>query len=131
MTTLISDARPVATTLSKCLPTSRVPEPAHRPISPPCTAPSGDIAASGASRHSSSTGCGNILAPVTATTTLPGMDTTMSCQSGHLPHTATWGLLGARSEEHTSELQSRFDLVCRLLLEKKNTRLLHIHVKVR
>src|SRR5699024_11862129 len=25
----------------------------------------------------------------------------------------------ARSEEHTSELQSRFDLVCRLLLEKK------------
>src|SRR5699024_1105646 len=26
-----------------------------------------------------------------------------------------------RSEEHTSELQSRFDLVCRLLLEKKKT----------
>src|SRR5699024_11841928 len=26
---------------------------------------------------------------------------------------------GFRSEEHTSELQSRFDLVCRLLLEKK------------
>src|SRR5207249_6824186 len=26
----------------------------------------------------------------------------------------------ARSEEHTSELQSRFDIVCRLLLEKKN-----------
>src|SRR5438105_5475992 len=26
-----------------------------------------------------------------------------------------------RSEEHTSELQSRVDLVCRLLLEKKNT----------
>src|SRR5699024_11495856 len=25
-----------------------------------------------------------------------------------------------RSEEHTSELQSRIDLVCRLLLEKKN-----------
>src|SRR5699024_11454271 len=25
-----------------------------------------------------------------------------------------------RSEEHTSELQSRFDLVCRLLLEKQN-----------
>src|SRR5207249_11685904 len=25
---------------------------------------------------------------------------------------------GERSEEHTSELQSRFDLVCRLLLEK-------------
>src|SRR5207249_12316827 len=28
-----------------------------------------------------------------------------------------------RSEEHTSELQSRFDLVCRLLLEKKKTNL--------
>src|SRR5699024_12494921 len=27
-----------------------------------------------------------------------------------------------RSEEHTSELQSRFDLVCRLLLEKKRQR---------
>src|SRR5690349_22520659 len=27
--------------------------------------------------------------------------------------------VGARSEEHTSELQSRRDLVCRLLLEKK------------
>src|SRR5699024_11626996 len=27
---------------------------------------------------------------------------------------------GSPSEEHTSELQSRFDLVCRLLLEKKN-----------
>src|SRR2546421_10148546 len=30
------------------------------------------------------------------------------------PHSAT-----GRSEEHTSELQSRSDLVCRLLLEKK------------
>src|SRR5436309_12158826 len=28
---------------------------------------------------------------------------------------------GERSEEHTSELQSRENLVCRLLLEKKNT----------
>src|SRR5699024_11552254 len=27
-----------------------------------------------------------------------------------------------RSEEHTSELQSRFDLVCRLLLEKKKSK---------
>src|SRR5699024_11853837 len=39
---------------------------------------------------------------------------------------AIWGDQGPvisryqkRSEEHTSELQSRFDLVCRLLLEKK------------
>src|SRR2546421_7165916 len=29
--------------------------------------------------------------------------------------------IGMRSEEHTSELQSRSDLVCRLLLEKKKT----------
>src|SRR5438034_7520319 len=29
---------------------------------------------------------------------------------------------GLRSEEHTSELQSHSDLVCRLLLEKKNTK---------
>src|SRR5256884_1107223 len=29
--------------------------------------------------------------------------------------------LGRRSEEHTSELQSRLHLVCRLLLEKKKT----------
>src|SRR5699024_12770404 len=29
--------------------------------------------------------------------------------------------LQLRSEEHTSELQSRFDLVCRLLLEKKKS----------
>src|SRR5437868_12784447 len=29
------------------------------------------------------------------------------------------GSVTIRSEEHTSELQSRFDLVCRLLLEKK------------
>src|SRR5437868_12510168 len=33
-----------------------------------------------------------------------------------------------RSEEHTSELQSRFDLVCRLLLEKKKqSRPRHTH----
>src|SRR2546430_5757480 len=31
-----------------------------------------------------------------------------------------------RSEEHTSELQSQSNLVCRLLLEKKNTN--HMHV---
>src|SRR3989442_7199468 len=34
-----------------------------------------------------------------------------------------------RSEEHTSELQSRPHLVCRLLLEKKKTsRIRHLHV---
>src|SRR5438034_1681296 len=33
---------------------------------------------------------------------------------------ASWSTLKKRSEEHTSELQSHSDLVCRLLLEKKN-----------
>src|SRR5690349_23487844 len=32
-----------------------------------------------------------------------------------------------RSEEHTSELQSRRDLVCRLLLEKKKKKIQDIH----
>src|SRR5699024_12605993 len=31
-----------------------------------------------------------------------------------------------RSEEHTSELQSRFDLVCRLLLEKKKSAIFYM-----
>src|SRR5687768_17713078 len=35
---------------------------------------------------------------------------------------ATCGNMKARSEEHTSELQSRLHLVCRLLLEKKKNR---------
>src|SRR2546422_8108234 len=32
---------------------------------------------------------------------------------------AAWNAMQLRSEEHTSELQSRLHLVCRLLLEKK------------
>src|SRR5438270_10271078 len=32
------------------------------------------------------------------------------------------GGVGARSEEHTSELQSQSNIVCRLLLEKKKTK---------
>src|SRR5437868_7957010 len=39
---------------------------------------------------------------------------------GGLVVTFCGSLFSLRSEEHTSELQSRFDLVCRLLLEKKN-----------
>src|SRR5206468_11928635 len=34
-------------------------------------------------------------------------------------HSSTSLRISSRSEEHTSELQSRSDLVCRLLLEKK------------
>src|SRR6266513_3494989 len=36
-----------------------------------------------------------------------------------------------RSEEHTSELQSRFDLVCRLLLEKKKNNLYNFVVCIK
>src|SRR5699024_11742245 len=36
-----------------------------------------------------------------------------------------------RSEEHTSELQSRFDLVCRLLLEKKKTSYITIQWRIK
>src|SRR5699024_12494004 len=50
-----------------------------------------------------------------------------SSTSDSLVSSCSWGLAAStsmkarrRSEEHTSELQSRFDLVCRLLLEKKN-----------
>src|SRR3989442_5842061 len=37
----------------------------------------------------------------------------------HLKHFGPQSIFGYRSEEHTSELQSRPHLVCRLLLEKK------------
>src|SRR2546422_4901978 len=36
-----------------------------------------------------------------------------------------------RSEEHTSELQSRLHLVCRLLLEKKKKKKEHQNIKIR
>src|SRR2546422_1754979 len=36
-----------------------------------------------------------------------------------MEHEASTSKIGERSEEHTSELQSRLHLVCRLLLEKK------------
>src|SRR5437667_5717162 len=42
----------------------------------------------------------------------PSADTQLPCE----PAQGQWRL---RSEEHTSELQSHHDLVCRLLLEKK------------
>src|SRR2546429_4557093 len=36
-----------------------------------------------------------------------------------------------RSEEHTSELQSRLHLVCRLLLEKKKKTTAHLNIQIR
>src|SRR5256884_4557246 len=45
----------------------------------------------------------------------------------HRPEKARGWLfvVAARSEEHTSELQSRLHLVCRLLLEKKKKNIVH------
>src|SRR5207249_11981514 len=44
-----------------------------------------------------------------------------TCSTNSAPSWASRPMVArtTRSEEHTSELQSRFDLVCRLLLEKK------------
>src|SRR2546429_2743496 len=39
----------------------------------------------------------------------------------HSEYATAWAQARRRSEEHTSELQSRLHLVCRLLLEKKKT----------
>src|SRR6266496_5641206 len=53
-----------------------------------------------------------------------------ACRARRLPrpaHARPPGPLGRpRSEEHTSELQSRRDLVCRLLLEKKKKKITHL-----
>src|SRR2546429_3608841 len=50
-----------------------------------------------------------------ARATVPGrVDGGLAADGGARPHG-----LAVRSEEHTSELQSRLHLVCRLLLEKK------------
>src|SRR6266705_7157699 len=38
---------------------------------------------------------------------------------------------GRRSEEHTSELQSPYDLVCRLLLEKKKIKKFTMHIIIK
>src|SRR5689334_23775571 len=51
--------------------------------------------------------CGTVAVPLDRTGATPG---TVNLHVEVLP---------ARSEEHTSELQSQFHLVCRLLLEKK------------
>src|SRR5690606_41210460 len=62
---------------------------------------------------------------------LKAMDVIISCQGGDYTNdifpklradgwNGYWIDAASRSEEHTSELQSRENLVCRLLLEKKN-----------
>src|SRR3712207_6984864 len=49
----------------------------------------------------------------------PGPRSTVVCSSGRPARTTRVVPVQRRSEEHTSELQSRQYLVCRLLLEKK------------
>src|SRR5690625_6428418 len=57
-------------------------------------------------------------------------DSPLQC-SGHASLIQTdegnWYIAYLRSEEHTSELQSRGHLVCRLLLEKKKNTIIGIH----
>src|SRR5690606_41998794 len=48
------------------------------------------------------------------------------CVHGDQRATRAIARLGGRSEEHTSELQSRENLVCRLLLEKKKNNKNHV-----
>src|SRR2546422_7214479 len=50
-----------------------------------------------------------------------GMSTRECLAETALRIRANMSAIGSRSEEHTSELQSRLHLVCRLLLEKKKT----------
>src|SRR5206468_9676565 len=47
-----------------------------------------------------------------------------ACRRRASDHTDVSTRTFTRSEEHTSELQSRSDLVCRLLLEKKKTEII-------
>src|SRR2546430_12979764 len=57
--------------------------------------------------------------------TPPFIEAMLACrQLGAYSCPINWHLKAdeARSEEHTSELQSQSNLVCRLLLEKKNNR---------
>src|SRR5690606_39268627 len=60
---------------------------------------------------------------ITGAAQIDGAILVVSAADGPMPQTREHVLLArqVRSEEHTSELQSRENLVCRLLLEKKNT----------
>src|SRR5260370_11721357 len=54
---------------------------------------------------------------------VPGLNFSLACRYSRLTCHASRATTGKpRSEEHTSELQSHLNLVCRLLLEKKKNR---------
>src|SRR5215204_7720475 len=52
----------------------------------------------------------------------------LASRACHFSGGTSW-LSSPRSEEHTSELQSHSDLVCRLLLEKKKNTIMSTHCK--
>src|SRR5260221_12477911 len=64
--------------------------------------------------------CWTLPTPMTSTATASAAAERNPCL---LVHEQDLGIVGQRSEEHTSELQSHSDLVCRLLLEKKKAHL--------
>src|SRR5438067_6000149 len=68
----------------------------------------------------------SVTMPSTMNSVALGAAISRTRQVRSTPKKVVWAWLAARfnnlrSEEHTSELQSRFDLVCRLLLEKKKS----------
>src|SRR3712207_6985786 len=65
--------------------------------------------------------CGPMAATIERACGLPAMPTRLRTVDDEVKHTAS-----KRSEEHTSELQSRQYLVCRLLLEKKKKKIYQI-----
>src|SRR5690348_17730874 len=67
-------------------------------------------------------------APVSSTTPAPSCPPTIGYRTGMSPvrrWSSEWHRPAARSEEHTSELQSPVHLACRLLLENKKTTTRH------
>src|SRR5207249_7518167 len=90
--------------LHDALPICGTPDPTPRTTgTPTCRA----ATARPRCRGVASRGFGRVAGPAAAPASSRRHSTNDECRSG-------------RSEEHTSELQSRFDIVCRLLLEKKN-----------
>src|SRR2546430_11303648 len=69
-----------------------------------------------------------IATPAAAATAKAAMAARFTCSGGTTPDEAPRGPAPRRlrSEEHTSELQSQSNLVCRLLLEKKNISVLFL-----
>src|SRR5437667_2632947 len=72
------------------------------------------------SPESRSRSSSSVAARPAARITRGSADPTIFATRGAGLDTSTGTYIASRSEEHTSELQSHHDLVCRLLLEKKN-----------